>query len=258
MSHLIQTILISYLFVVLVVLFDLKFRSGMWRELLLSSLLSLFQLFAIAFVILYLLKLNISFLNFGIVLLFFFNASVIAYRRLKPFPYSTLKTFSIVFLSISLISSFSLLLLYLAGILKPTPTSLIPLAGIVTAAGMRSLSLAFRYFKTRLLDLQDTLLGMFALGATDLQVFSFVFRSLIDDITVPVRDMFRSAGIVHIPGVMVGLLLSGVFPVKAAAVQFAILSTMVFQFTFTPAAALFLLVSLFGLKIYPGGNNGEG
>ena len=122
---------------------------------------------------------------------------------------------------------------------------------------MRSLSLAFRYFKTRIFDIQDVLPGMFALGATDLQVFLFVFKKLVDDITVPVRDMFRSAGIVHIPGVMVGLLLSGTFPVKAAAVQFAILSTMVFQFTFTPAITLFLFVLLFGFKIYPGGNDGE-
>lgn len=255
MGHFLKIILISYLFILLVIAIDFKFKSGMWRELLISSLLSLIQLFTVALVILYLLKLKITALDFGVVLLFFFNASLIAYRRLKPFPYSTLKTFSIIFLSISAISTFSLFSLYLAGILKPTPTSLIPLAGIVTAAGMRSLSLAFRYFKRRLFDLQDILLGMFALGATDLQVFGYVFRNLIDDITVPVRDMFRSAGIVHIPGVMVGLLLSGVFPLKAAAVQFAVLSTMVFQFTFTPAVALFFLVSLFGLKIYPGGEN---
>ncbi len=257
MEQLVLTIAISYLFVLLVIVFDLKFHSGMWRELLFSSFLSLIQLFAIAFVILYLLKLNISFLNFGVVLLFFFNASLIAYRRLRPFPYSTLRAFSTILFSISMTSFFSLFLLYLAGILKPTPTSLIPLAGIVTAAGMRSLSLAFRYFKTRLFDLQDILLGLFALGASELHVFRFLFKNLIDDITVPVRDMFRSAGIVHIPGVMVGLLLSGVFPVKAAAVQFAILSTMVFQFTFTPAITLFLFVLLFGFKIYPGGSNGE-
>lgn len=256
MEHTLLTILVSYLFVLLVVGFDLKFKSGMWREILLSSFLSLVQLFAVAIVILYLLKLRLPILSFGVVLLFLINASLISYRRLKPFPYSPLKTYSVILLSISAVSLFSLFLLYLAGILKPTPTSLIPLSGIVIAAGMRSLSLAFRYFRMKLKDLQDVILGMFALGAPDVHVFKFIFKNLIDDITVPVRDMFRSAGIVHIPGVMVGLLISGVFPLKAAAVQFAILSTMVFQFTFTPAVALFFLVYLFGLKFPPGGENG--
>ncbi|MEO2082870.1 MAG: ABC transporter permease, partial [Desulfurobacteriaceae bacterium] len=173
-------------------------------------------------------------------------------RRFKVSGYPRVSTFLVIFLSISLISSFSLILLWLAGILKPKANSVIPLAGIVTAAGMRSLSLAFKYFRTRLLDLEEIILGMAALGASDIEIFKFIFRQLIDDITVPVRDMLRSAGIVHIPGVMVGLLIAGVFPVKAAVIQFAILSVMVFQFTFVPALSLFLLVKRTGLKIPQG------
>ena len=238
---------VSYAFVVAVILFDRKFSVGLWRELLISSFLSLLQLILIGFVILFFLKLKHPVYNFLFVLFFYFNASLIALRRFS-LPFSRLKTFFVIFVSISTLSTLALFLLYLAGILKPKATSIIPLAGIVTAAGMRSLSLAFKYYTTRLRDLEDIILGMAALGAPDLELFKFVFRQLIDDITVPVRDMFRSAGIVHIPGVMVGLLLAGVFPIKAALVQFAILSTMVFQFTFTPAFALILLVLIFGLK----------
>jgi len=247
--QLLLTVAVSYLFVVAVVLFDRRFKVGKGRELLYTSLLSLAQLIFIAFVILYLLKLKLPWLNLCVVLFFYFNASLIALKRFQLKAYSRLKVFLIVFSTVSLISTLSLFLLYLAGVLKLKANSLIPLAGIVTAAGMRSLSLAFRYFKTRLADLSDVLLGMFALGASDFAVFTFLFRQIIDDITTPVRDMFRSAGIVHIPGVMVGLLVAGVFPLKAAIVQFAILSVMVFQFTFVPSAALALLVLLFGLKL---------
>ncbi|ADU96890.1 ABC transporter permease [Thermovibrio ammonificans] len=248
-KHLILTLLFSYFLVFLVILFDRKFSVGMWRELLTSSLLSLVQLIAVAFVILYLLKLNVEALNFAVVLLFYFNASLIAARRFTLKAYPKRRVFLIVFATISLITTAVLTLLYLAGLLTLKPNSLIPLAGIVTAAGMRSLSLAFKYFKSKVEALSDVLLGMFALGASDVEVFKFLFRSLIDDITVPVRDMFRSAGIVHIPGVMVGLLVAGIFPLKAALFQFAILSTMVFQFTFVPAVALFSLIYTSGLKL---------
>ncbi len=238
----------SYFFVVAVVVFDRRMSIGFWRELLTSSFFSLFQLLLIGFVILFFLKLKTPLLNLLFLLFFYFNASLIALKRLKALYYSRLKAFLIIFLSISLLSTFSLLLLYGAGVLTLSATSIIPLGGIITAAGMRSLSLAFKYYVGKVKDLEDVILGMVALGAPDTDIFKFLFRQIIDDITVPVRDMFRSAGIVHIPGVMVGLLLAGASPLKAALFQFIILSTMVFQFTFTPAVALLLMVWFFGFK----------
>jgi len=238
----------SYLFVVAVILFDRKLSVGFWKELLTSSFFSLLQLLLIGFVILFFLKLETPLYNILFLLFFYFNASLIALKRLKNPYYSKFKAFLILFFSISLLSTFSLLLLYFAGVLTLSATSIIPLAGIVTAAGMRSLSLAIKHYTGKVMDLEEVLLGMAALGASDTELFKFLLRQIIDDITIPVRDMFRSAGIVHIPGVMVGLLLAGAFPLKAALFQFVILSTMVFQFTFTPAVALYLTVKLFGFK----------
>ncbi len=247
--HEISIVFFSYVMILAVVFFDRKFDVGFWKEILVSSLLSLVQLVSVGFLILFLLKLKVETASLLFVLLFFTNATFISMRRFKFKGYARKLGFLIVFSSIAIVSTVSLILLAFGGILKLKPNSIIPLAGIVTAAGMRSLSLAFSYFRTRLRDLEDTILGMLALGASDIEVFKFIFRTLIDDITVPVRDMLRSAGIVHIPGVMVGLLVAGVFPVKAAVVQFAILATMVFQFTFVPALALFSLVYLYGLKL---------
>ncbi|GEM_PF-717685 len=246
----------SYFFVVAVIIFDRKMAVGFWRELLTSSFFSLLQLLLIGFIILFFLKLKTPLYNLLFLLFFYFNASLIALRRLETLYYSKLKAFLIIFLSISLLSTFSLLLLYGAGVLTLSATSVIPLGGIITAAGMRSLSLAFKYYAGKVKDLEGVILGMVALGAPDGDIFKFLFRQIIDDITVPVRDMFRSAGIVHIPGVMVGLLLAGAFPLKAALFQFVILSTMVFQFTFTPAIALFLMVWFFGFKFPLGDRNG--
>jgi len=114
---------------------------------------------------------------------------------------------------------------------------------------MRSLSLAYQYLKSKLKDLEETILQMAALGSSNTQIFNFIFKDLLNDITTPVRDMLRSAGIVHIPGVMVGLLIAGIIPIKAALIQFLILTSMVFQFTFVPTFALFPLIKKFGIKI---------
>ncbi|WP_457681639.1 ABC transporter permease [Thermovibrio sp.] len=247
-----RLLLVSYAFIALTLFFDGKFSVGLRRELLTSSFLSLIQLLLIGFVILFFLKEGRPWLNLIFVLFFYFNAALIALKRLRA-PFPKVKSFVIVFSSLSALTTFSLFLLFLAGVLTLKATSIIPLAGIVSAAGMRSLSLAFKYFVRRVKDLEDALLGMAALGAGSRELFNFILKEIIDDITVPVRDMFRSAGIVHIPGVMVGLLLAGVFPLKAALVQFLILSTMVFQFTFTPTITLGLFTAVFGFKIFKEG-----
>jgi len=243
------TVVLSYLLILAVTLLDRKFEIGLWRELLTSSFLSLFQLIGIGFVILFLLKLKLKAVYPAFILLFYVNAAIISSRRFNFKGYKKKTGFLVSFISISSVSSVSLLFLFLGGVLKVEANSTIPLAGIVTAAGMRSLSLAFKYFATRLKDLEDIVVGMAALGASDIQIFKFIFRELINDVTIPVRDMLRSAGIVHIPGVMVGLLLAGTLPLKAAVVQFAILATMIFQFFFVPSLALFTLVATEGLKV---------
>jgi putative ABC transport system permease protein len=242
-------ILVSYLVVLAVVLLDLEFELGMRREILLSSVLSLLQLAGVGFLILFLSKLQLRLVYPLFVLLFYANASLISTRRFTFRGYSRKNGLLVSFTAIAFVSTLSLLFLYIEGVLKMKASSIIPLAGIVTAAGMRSLSLAFKHYRAKLKDTEDILLGMLALGASDVTVFKFIYRELINDITVPVRDMLRSAGIVHIPGVMVGLLLAGALPFKAVVVQFAVLTIMVFQFVFVPTIALFALVSTKGLRI---------
>jgi putative ABC transport system permease protein len=61
--------------------------------------------------------------------------------------------------------------------------------------------------------------------------------------------MFKAAGIVHIPGVMVGLLLAGTPPLKAAAMQFLVLSSMLFSMFFTPVLFYNLLTAFRGVYL---------
>ncbi len=242
-------LILSYMLVFSVVLFDRKFGIGLWKDVLSASIFSLLQLAGIGFVLIFLLKLNSCLVNFMIILVMLFNASLISLRRFRFTAYSKLKIlFLIIFV---LLTTASLLLsgYFATGVIDLSPTKLIPMSGLVIASGMRALSFALNSLRTKLRDMEEIIVGMVALGASDVQAFNFLFRELISDVTVPMRDMLRSSGIVHIPGIMVGLLMAGALPLKAAIVQFLILVSMLFEFTFAPSIFLFLMVKLFGLKI---------
>jgi putative ABC transport system permease protein len=224
--------------IVAVLIYDIYSETKMFKDILISSLLALSNLLLISFVLIYLLKLHSTFVNFTVVFLFFVNASFIAAKRFKLGFYNFFSTF----LSISVTSSIVLFILFLAGILKLKANSLIPIAGMVSAAGMRGISLSFAYYKSKLKDLEELILNFAALGAGKKEIFKFLFKDIINNSTVVIRDMLKAAGIVHIPGVMVGLLIAGIFPIKAAIIQFGLLSSMLFMFIFAPSIAMNLII----------------
>ncbi|MEO2082871.1 MAG: ABC transporter permease, partial [Desulfurobacteriaceae bacterium] len=78
MKHHLLVVVISYLFILAVVLFDRKFSVGMWREILTSSLLSLLQLILIGFAILFFLNFKNPLINVLFVIFFYVNGSIIA------------------------------------------------------------------------------------------------------------------------------------------------------------------------------------
>jgi len=245
----IAVLILSYMFVFTVILFDRRFGIGLWKDVLSASILSLIQLAGIGFVLIFLLRLKSHAVNFSIVLVMLVNASLISMRRFRFKSYDRRKV--LILIVFVLLSTASIILsgYFLTGVIDLSPTKLIPMSGLVIASGMRALSFSINSFMTKLRDTEEIVVGMVALGASDIQAFSYIFRDLLSDVTVPMRDMLRSSGIVHIPGIMVGLLMAGALPLKAAIVQFLILVSMLFEFTFAPSIFLFLLIKLFGLKI---------
>ncbi|WP_457564546.1 ABC transporter permease [Caminibacter sp.] len=231
-------IFFSFLLIIAVLIFDLYSNTKLFKDILISSLLALFNLLLISFILIYLLKLHSLTVNFIVVFLFFINASFIATRRYKLNFYNFISTF----IAISLTATIALFTLYFAGILKLKTNSLIPISGMVTAAGMRAIVLSFSYYKSKLKDMQELILNFLALGATKKEVFKFLFRDILHNSTVVIRDMLKAAGIVHIPGVMVGLLIAGIFPLKAAIIQFSLLSSMLFMFVFAPSIVMNLTI----------------
>ena len=249
LSQLITEVGLAYLLIFSVALYDFKNRIGVWKELLPVSVLSFIQLFLIGFVILYLIRWDNKLLNLLVVLIMTLNASFIASKRFDLKGYSR----SFVILSaLGAIASINYLLLFLYNlfsVISLKANMFVPFAGLLIAAGMRSISLFSQYIKDLLIKERNILEGFYALGASDSYVKGYLLKKAIPLTTVVIRDMLKAAGIVHIPGVMVGLLLAGSHPIFAASMQFLVLSSMLFSMFFTPVVFFMLITSLGGMKL---------
>ena len=242
-------VVLGYILIAAAIAVDLKISVKLWKEFLIASVVSLVQLAVVGFVILLLLKLGRKELNLALVLTFYLNGARIAKRRLKIEHYSGSLSFAVTLFSISAVSTLVLLMYGLFGILTLKANSVIPLAGIVTAAAMRSLSLGFDHFNTLLNTKRDIVLEMAALGVEEVNILKYLLKDVLKHILVPAIDTLKAAGIVHIPGIMVGLLVAGVLPVEAAVIQFVILATLIFVYMTTPAMALSIIGRSKGLKL---------
>jgi putative ABC transport system permease protein len=240
---------LAYFLILTVAFYDFKNRIGVWKEILPVSVLSFLQLFLIGFVILYLIKLDNEFLNLLVVLIMTVNASFIASKRFDLKGYGVIPVFVSSFGAIALINYLLLFLYNLFSVISLKANMFIPFAGLLIAAGMRSISLFSQYIKDLLIREKDILEGFYAIGAADSYVKNYLLKKGIPLTTVVIRDMLKAAGIVHIPGVMVGLLLAGSHPIFAAAMQFLVLSSMLFSMFFTPIVFFIFVISLEGIKL---------
>jgi putative ABC transport system permease protein len=200
-------------------------------------------------VILYLIKWNNPWLIPIVVLIMTINAAFIASKRFQLSAYGRKEIFITAFGAIALVNYLLLSSYILLNIIGWNAQQVIPFAGLLIAAGMRSISLFSQYIRDLILRERDILEGMFALGAPSGVVKNYLLKKAIPLTTVVIRDMLKAAGIVHIPGVMVGLLLAGTHPLVAATMQFLVLSSMLFSMFFTPIVFYLILTTLKGLYL---------
>ena len=247
LSQILTEVVLAYLLILSVVPFDFKTKIGIWREILPVSVLSFLQLLLIGSVILYLVKVSNTLLTLAVVGVMTFNAAFIASKRFGLTAYRRFDVFVAALVAIAAVNYLLLALYGAVGILGVEPHMLIPFAGLLLAAGMRSISLFSQYVGDLLVREAPVLEGMFALGAPPAVVRSYLLKKTIPLTTVVIRDMLKAAGIVHIPGVMVGLLLAGTPPLQAATMQFLVLASMLFSMFFTPIAFFHFLTSFRGI-----------
>jgi UDP-glucose/iron transport system permease protein len=115
----------------------------------------------------------------------------------------------------------------LAGVVETRVTVAVPVGSMLIAAAMNANSLALERFRAEVTAHAREIEAALALGASGDVAVGPYLRSAYGASLAPPIDNLRSLGIVWIPGLMTGMVLSGTPPLRAAVYQFVTLAMIV-------------------------------
>ncbi len=110
------------------------------------------------------------------------------------------------------------------GVIDTAITSLVPVGSMLIANAMNTNGLALNRFRSDVMAHTGEIETALALGADARNSVSPYVQAAFEASLIPAIDSLRSLGIVWIPGLMAGMLLSGARPVYAAIYQFVVLA----------------------------------
>lgn len=110
------------------------------------------------------------------------------------------------------------------GVIDTPIRSLVPVGSMLIANAMNTNGLALNRFRSEVLAHVGEIETALALGADGKTSLAPYVQSSFESSLIPAIDSLRSLGIVWIPGLMAGMLLSGARPVYAAIYQFVVLA----------------------------------
>lgn len=128
------------------------------------------------------------------------------------------------------------------GVIDTAITSLVPVGSMIIANAMNTNGLALNRFRSEVLAHVGEIETALSLGADANRSVSAYVQTSFEASLIPAIDSMRSLGIVWIPGLMAGMLLSGARPLYASIYQFVALA-MIFA-----ASGLTSLVSTFLIR----------
>src|SRR5579862_9296677 len=141
-------------------------------------------------------------------------------RRAKGMP----QAFRISSWSIALGAGSVIAVMTALGVIDTAITSLVPVGSMLIANAMNTNGLALNRFRSDVLSHAGEIETALALGADSRDSVSPYVQASFEASLIPAIDSLRSLGIVWIPGLMAGMLLSGARPVYAAIYQFVVLA----------------------------------
>ena len=214
-------LLISY--AVLLILFVVAYfeKLKIEKAILISYLRMSVQLFVAGFVLIYVFRVDNDLLNAVIFLFMVFFASRIVVDRSGV---KMKNAIGFVFFSI-FISSVAVLIVLLFGIIHLSRLNaryFIPLAGMVIGNSMNSTAIGIERFFSKLKDNRERIEDLLGLGATEEEAVSFVRQAALKAALLPSLASASGMGVVFLPGMMTGQILSGVNPSQAVFYQIVI------------------------------------
>ena len=181
------------------------------REALVAMLRGMVQIVAVGFILLALLRAanwTSAFLLAGMI----FAAGSISARRAKGIP----GAFGVSTSAVALGAGSVIALMTWLGVINAAITSLVPVGSMLIANAMNTNGLALNRLRSEVLAKVGEIETALALGADAKASVAPYMQASLESSLIPAIDSLRSLGIVWIPGLMAGMLLSGSRPIYAA------------------------------------------
>ena len=118
-----------------------------------------------------------------------------------------------------------IVLMLLAGVIEPTVTSVVPVGSMLIATSMNAVGLVLERFRSDVVAHARHVEAALALGASPEAAAEPYVRASFQASLIPAIDNLKSLGIVWIPGLMTGMVLTGTPPLQAAVYQFVVIAT---------------------------------
>ncbi len=212
---------LSYAMLLVMLYLTHKERLNLTKDILISFLRMSVQLFAAGFVLFYVFEINSIALTSLIYLfmIFFATRIVISRTRVK------LKGLAVYLFVSILLSTFSILSFMFFGIIHLDSLEaryVIPLAGMVIGNAMNTTTIGIERFFAKARDNRELIEEFLSLGANRYEALSPVRKDAFRSSLLPSLSSASGMGIVFLPGMMTGQILSGVNPIEAVNYQIMI------------------------------------
>jgi putative ABC transport system permease protein len=212
--------LIAALVTLAVMLLARRRAPGLIGEISFAELRGLLQIFAVGIILAALLRGPAWTSMFVLVGMIVAAASVVR-RRAKQIP----RAFILALTAIGAGAGTILAVMTATGVIPLKILTLIPVGSMVIANTMNTQSIFLDRLRGEVVSHIGEIESALALGATaDVSVERYL-RAAFRASLIPAVDNIRSLGIVWIPGIMAGMVLSGASPLYAALYQFVVLTT---------------------------------
>jgi len=226
-------LMVCYLLFLISFLLISHYKLKLEKDAIISTFRMTAQLFLAGLLLKYIFKFNIWYIVLLILLImvFFGVHTIIGRTGIK-----LRKLFPSLFLSM-LVGCGGTLIIFIALVVQQSPwydaRYLIPLFGMIVGNSMNGSALALERFITGIKDSQDAVESLLSLGGTPAEASHPYFLSAFKASVLPTFASMTGMGIVFLPGMMTGQILSGAEPLLAVkyqiAIMLAILSSAVFS-----------------------------
>lgn len=217
-------ILAAYIFVlILIVIVKLK-KIPREKEIVLATTRMTLQLVLVGYILVYVFDNAHPMYTLIIISIMQFFAIYNIYKRTKYKLDLEMKKIIAFSMMVGILSSL-LFFVFIVLNLSPwyEPRYFIPIAGMIIGNSMTGISLGVNNLHIGMIDQKDKIEGALMLGATPKMASNKVINQAFDAAMLPTINSMVGMGIIFLPGMMTGQILSGTSPVVAIEYQIAVM-----------------------------------